>query len=63
MLHLSEFMTMVDQDSRTVNVLKVNTAPKALFNLNLVNQELMVLAKVFQHASSVILVKHVLAQD
>lgn len=56
-------MTMEDQDMRMVSVLKVNIALKVPFNLNLVNQELTVPAKVFQLASSVILVKLVLAQD
>lgn len=63
MLHLRKSMTMEDQDTKTVSVLKVNIAPKVQFNLNLVNQELTVPVKVFQHASSVILVKLVLAQD
>lgn len=63
MLHLRKSMTMEDQDMRMVSVLKVNIALKVPFNLNLVNQELTVPAKVFQLASSVILVKLVLAQD
>lgn len=63
MLHLRKSMTMEDQDMRMVSVLKVNIALKVPFNLNPVNQELTVPAKVFQLASSVILVKLVLAQD